>query len=199
MEVHEAFIPGIYNYCDRWCETCAFTSRCRVFADIVRSAAPIPGWLQACIEDMKGHVAPEHQPIEDRARGYSRGVAGWSQAAGAPPPDCDRADPRSIVLRYAAFIPPKVHRALIGFGEAQQDPAEGASDSDGSAKVALLAIERSRDAWIQLAACGLAPFADADRFVSDLGRLAGDLNRVFPRARAFVRPGFDEPLTSTIG
>ena len=21
-------IPGIYNYCDRWCERCAFTSRC---------------------------------------------------------------------------------------------------------------------------------------------------------------------------
>ena len=23
------FIPGIYNYCDRWCERCTFTSRCR--------------------------------------------------------------------------------------------------------------------------------------------------------------------------
>jgi hypothetical protein len=22
------FIPGIYNYCDRWCERCEFTSRC---------------------------------------------------------------------------------------------------------------------------------------------------------------------------
>jgi len=197
MEVHEAFIPGIYNYCDRWCETCAFTSRCRVFADIGRSGAPMPGSLQACIEEMKGHLAPEHQPIEDRARGYSRGVAGWSQAA-TPPPDRNHADPRSIVLRYAAFIPPKVHRALMGCGEAPQDRHEGAFDRDGCAKVALLAIERSRDAWIQLAACGLAPFADADRFVSDLGRLAGDLNRVFPRARAFVRPGFDEPLTSTI-
>ena len=26
------FIPGIYNYCDRWCERCAFTSRCMNFA-----------------------------------------------------------------------------------------------------------------------------------------------------------------------
>ena len=25
------FIPGIYNYCDRWCERCAFTSRCLNF------------------------------------------------------------------------------------------------------------------------------------------------------------------------
>ena len=26
------FISGIYNYCDRWCEKCPFTSRCRVYA-----------------------------------------------------------------------------------------------------------------------------------------------------------------------
>lgn len=26
------FIPGIYNYCDRWCERCQFTSRCMTFA-----------------------------------------------------------------------------------------------------------------------------------------------------------------------
>jgi hypothetical protein len=26
------FIPGIYNYCDRWCERCAFTLRCMNFA-----------------------------------------------------------------------------------------------------------------------------------------------------------------------
>lgn len=26
------FIPGIYNYCDRWCERCSFTSRCLLFA-----------------------------------------------------------------------------------------------------------------------------------------------------------------------
>jgi hypothetical protein len=26
------FIPGIYNYCDRWCERCAFTQRCMTFA-----------------------------------------------------------------------------------------------------------------------------------------------------------------------
>lgn len=26
------FISGIHNYCDRWCERCGFTARCRVFA-----------------------------------------------------------------------------------------------------------------------------------------------------------------------
>lgn len=27
-------IPGIYNYCDRWCERCVFSGRCRVFRDV---------------------------------------------------------------------------------------------------------------------------------------------------------------------
>jgi len=26
------FISGVYNYCDRWCERCPFTAKCRVFA-----------------------------------------------------------------------------------------------------------------------------------------------------------------------
>jgi hypothetical protein len=32
MEVQDGFIVGIFNYCDRWCERCPLTNRCRVFA-----------------------------------------------------------------------------------------------------------------------------------------------------------------------
>jgi hypothetical protein len=28
----KCYIDGIFNYCDRWCERCSFTSRCRSFA-----------------------------------------------------------------------------------------------------------------------------------------------------------------------
>ena len=31
MENKEDFIPGIYNYCDRWCEQCPLTHRCKTF------------------------------------------------------------------------------------------------------------------------------------------------------------------------
>jgi hypothetical protein len=31
-EKDSGYIPGIYNYCDRWCERCRFTARCRTFA-----------------------------------------------------------------------------------------------------------------------------------------------------------------------
>ena len=33
MDVQGGFILGIYNDCDRWCERCPLTSRCRAFAD----------------------------------------------------------------------------------------------------------------------------------------------------------------------
>lgn len=29
---NQKFIPGIYNYCDRWCAHCPFTSRCMTYA-----------------------------------------------------------------------------------------------------------------------------------------------------------------------
>jgi hypothetical protein len=31
MEENQKYIPGIYNWCDRWCERCPQTDRCRVF------------------------------------------------------------------------------------------------------------------------------------------------------------------------
>lgn len=33
------FISGIFNYCDRWCEHCPMTSRCRVYYDTERKKA----------------------------------------------------------------------------------------------------------------------------------------------------------------
>lgn len=32
MAKNTDFIPGIYNYCDRWCERCAYTAHCFLFA-----------------------------------------------------------------------------------------------------------------------------------------------------------------------
>jgi len=228
MEVQDGFVLGIYNYCDRWCETCAFTSRCRVFADIAEMQAaadanleavvnapplpqdmppPAPRWLQECIDEMnqvareaaasgrpldRPEVAPEHRVIEQNARDYCFGVAGWLQTIEAPP-EQDHADPRSVILWFCAFIPPKVYRALTGLVEWQADPGEWPPDHEGSAKIALIAIDRSRAAWVDLVDRGLARIEDAGPRVSELGKLADDLERVFPNARAFVRPGFDEP------
>jgi hypothetical protein len=50
MEVRDGFIVSIFNYCDRWCEACAFTSRCRVFADVARMEASLDPNLRPVTE-----------------------------------------------------------------------------------------------------------------------------------------------------
>src|SRR5215813_6481297 len=32
LAANQDFVSGIYNYCDRWCERCTFTSRCLLYA-----------------------------------------------------------------------------------------------------------------------------------------------------------------------
>jgi hypothetical protein len=32
MPISDGFIDGVFNYCDRWCERCPLTARCRLFA-----------------------------------------------------------------------------------------------------------------------------------------------------------------------
>ena len=65
------------------------------------------------------------------------------------------------------------------------------SHADGSAKVALIGIDRSLAAWSEL----LRQLPDEeDRILSllaALSRLSRDVEAAFHGARAFVRPGFD--------
>ena len=81
-------------------------------------------------------------------------------------------------------------------GLANDDGAlwEFPSDHDGSAKAALVAIDRSRGAWSALVA---APARirpnEAARLLDDLRWLEAEVERIFPNARQFVRPGFNEP------
>ena len=38
-EEKKSYIPGIYNYCDRWCQRCGFTSNCYLFTTESRIAS----------------------------------------------------------------------------------------------------------------------------------------------------------------
>jgi len=66
-------------------------------------------------------------------------------------------------------------------------------DSNGRVKAALLGIDRSHAAWLSLVEAGVVRMRDASPFVADLVWLGSALECRFPKARAFVRPGFDEP------
>ncbi len=107
-------------------------------------------------------------------------------------------DAREIIHWYQYQIAVKTIRALsskIGereFEENEED--EFLRDSDGSAKVALLGIDRSIAAW-RLMQLSVPDRSDSIvPLILQLERLRHRTERHFPNAREFVRPGFDEIL-----
>ncbi len=228
MDVQDGFIVGIFNYCDTWCATCAFTSHCRVFADLAEAEAaldphlqaivdapqlpeeippPPPRWMQELMRDIdeatdetisndqwKGlhpSIAPEHQAIEARAHVYLNRVHTWLVMRECREID-HPTDPQAVVAWFHTLIAAKIHRALMGRAR-DLDDLDSLPDHDGSAKVALVGIERSHAAWLGLVDKGLVSGMDSAAFIADLVWLGNEVERAFPRARAFVRPAFDEP------
>jgi hypothetical protein len=230
-------IDFISAYCDRWCERCAFTARCSLFA--VQAARAMTGDVREALELAVGvphpesneepegptaewiaemnavdvsdpdvqdalrsrdrrHEAAEDSPIGKLAWAISLVALHWLQARdGHPPADQVLAEAMSIALHDAAFIAVKLMRALEGrlefqSGEADEDnPIQ--NDWNGSAKVALISIERSENAWrtISQASADETPSSIADQ----LSQLRTMVEAEFPNAWKFVRPGFDEPVS----
>ncbi len=138
-------------------------------------------------------MAAAHEPIAARAMAYGDRVHDWIETRGfhtsTRPPD----DARSVISWFQYSIAVKARRALTGLADDDPEDRDWPADHDGSAKVALLGIERSHAAWLHLVEIDLASASEAEPFIADLIWLCDELERVFPGARAFVRPGFDEP------
>jgi hypothetical protein len=106
-------------------------------------------------------------------------------------------DAREVIQWYQYQIAVKTMRALSArIDEQEMDPetADFPKDSDGSAKVALIGIGRSIAAWrlVQLS----LPERESSivPLILQLERLRQRIEKTFPEAREFVRPGFDEIL-----
>ena len=101
----------------------------------------------------------------------------------------------AIVSWDAFLIGGKIHRALDGrdrsaAGELpDEDPVQ--NDWNGSAKVALISIERSAAAWDVVAAA--TGDREASRLAGEMRSFAREVERAFPDAWRFLRPGFDSP------
>lgn len=70
---NQDFIPGIYNYCDRWCERCALSARCRVYAMEQATAMKHAGsqdLQQAFWQSISSHLEEAfrilHQIVQER-------------------------------------------------------------------------------------------------------------------------------------
>jgi hypothetical protein len=135
----------------------------------------------------------DRMPIMQLARAYSMLTYRWLREHRAAVLDPVVTEALEIVAWDQFFITVKLHRALSGREQGDEDivfdgdPIQ--TDANGSAKVALISIERSEAAWRALAVAveGDTPAIFADQ----LAQLRADVDAEFPHARAFRRPGFD--------
>jgi hypothetical protein len=104
-------------------------------------------------------------------------------------------DAREVIQWYQYQIAVKTMRALSGRREElDEDPeiVEFPKDSDGSAKVALIGVDRSIAAWRLMQLSLPERTGSIVPLILQLERLRNRLEKAFPEARDFVRPGFDE-------
>ena len=152
------------------------------------------------------HVKAKDAAVESHllcraAKGYSKRVEDWFsgretlffEIATAAKEGVSLEEAIEVIRWYQYFICAKVMRAVRGSLEDEEEGYdEFPSDSDGSAKIALIAIDRSIAAWAVIQ-CYIT---DSDKGVVDgiafLDSLRQAVEETFPRARSFIRPGFDE-------
>ncbi|CAN5591070.1 hypothetical protein BH10BAC3_BH10BAC3_40290 [soil metagenome] len=106
----------------------------------------------------------------------------------------DIGDCFDIIQWYLFFINAKLQRALRGkMDDDGWDKANGfQKDSDGSAKIAIIAIDKSMAAWIKL--YELLPSSEdvSLRALSMLEKIKDVTLQTFPDAMQFKRPGFND-------
>lgn len=101
-------------------------------------------------------------------------------------------DAIEVIQWYQFFIASKIVRALHGkFHPFVPETDELPKDSDGSAKVSLIAIDRSMAAWAVMLRSFPQLQTETLDLLAQLERLRKGVEHQFPDARAFLRPGFD--------
>jgi hypothetical protein len=104
-------------------------------------------------------------------------------------------DALEVVIWYMHFIAAKIKRAVSSkkrFDPEIDDPEQ--NDFNGSAKVAILTIEKSLVAWELIYEQLKESSDDIIDLLKMLSRLRESTYQLFPDAVKFVRPGFDEVL-----
>jgi len=226
-------IPGIHNYCDRWCERCAFVSRCTVGISEFEMDGPDHDlknqefWehmsmvFQATYEmiaegaqemgiDLSEsnieYVKPVHHEstAEKTAKSYGLRLLKWLEkneelfvrkAEVFSMTNEERLvtfkDAIDVIQWYSLFISVKIHRSTLkpyDFDDEETDRY----DHNGSAKIALIAISRSLEAFAFLYNHLHELEDEVLGFLSDLSKIQRMMKRKFPDAMNFKRPGFDD-------
>ncbi len=232
------YIPGIYNYCDRWCERCDFTDRCQNYSFLNEIMKEIeerernpgneisPGEDEpdfpfdddddlpfgSYIDDdddldeendlfsaqqkserhplvtlCEAHSDEAHDWLSRHYTDFEKNLTYWLAKGHAD----DMSNGFEVFSYYNHFIHMKLQRAVSGYFE--QDSYEGAdSDMNGSAKVALIALDRSLAALNLLKRYLKTERPTLKKFHHTLEKIRYMAEETFPEARSFIRPGLDE-------
>jgi len=100
----------------------------------------------------------------------------------------------AVVMSNQLQLYLKLSRAYYSRGREQEEENAGSSrpvESDGTAKVCLMLINRSLSAWYGLLEFFPAMTDNIDEILFLLVRMKNRLEQEFPLAYQFVRPGFD--------
>ncbi len=98
-----------------------------------------------------------------------------------------------VIRWYQTFIYVKISRAFMSLVEEEDDhDLATVRDSSGSAKVALIATERSLAAWVAMREMFPEETDSMLEILLHLDRLRRSVKRKFPKAKSFRRPGFDD-------
>jgi phage host-nuclease inhibitor protein Gam len=250
-------IPGIYNYCDRWCERCAFTRRClthkmeqemfpnqesrdlnngkfweglhrsfNLTIELLNEYAKEQGLdpdeidLESEKENREEkRVQADESPAAKEAKKYSTMVTEWMDRhedylkekekvltrefehgiAGPEATAASITDALEVIRWYQMQITVKLVRALEGVYEENEimedeEMNDIPKDSDGSAKVALIGIDRSVGAWGELQKHFPEQSDSIMNILVHMSNLRANIEGLFPHARRFVRPGFDQEV-----
>ena len=150
--------------------------------------------------------AAENHVICRAARSYIDVVKDWFKKMEEMPfgivtvggESVDLKEAFEVIQWYQYFIAAKIFRAVRGKKEEEEDEDdEFPSDADGSAKIALIAIDRSISAWAVIPRHSQPHTESVQDIISLLGLLRQALEKTFPRARSFIRPGFDRLEANT--
>jgi hypothetical protein len=252
MALNPNHIPGIYNYCDRWCERCTFTSKCAVYSSeqactpeetdvtnkafwynigknladaitLLHEVAEKEG-IDLTISDSKeikeyeaeqkkGREIMAKHPLIKYSKQYmldakvvltknellnqkAKELLHLTELGVKNIKDTKHEidtvlDSLEIVQWYLIQIQVKFMRAMPTSNDDTTDETF-ISDSNGSAKVALIAVDRCLMAWQNILQFIPAAEDDVLPLLALLQKIRILGEHSFPNARAFVRVGLDE-------
>lgn len=243
------YLPGVYNYCDRWCERCLFNSRCMVYATELEVRENLPDgkkdddleYVKAVFENVLGMLKEfvddedidtnadsekikdnfnniqqkvSEQPIIKTSLRYTKDSHEWLKE------NNDRLthyfedlkfklelnesseysldnlykikDTIEIITQYSTFIHVKLFRAYSNEYSENYDEEFKKEDTNVSAKLALIGIERSKFAWEVLKDI-IGDVNDSIMIlINALRRIEIETEMKFSEAKNYKRPYFDE-------